>query len=85
MEILKKIWDAISGFFGGSDISLKVENEVRKNIIKGENNGPIINGDVDKSIVTGSYSNVRVGADIQVSEEEPLDQEQGGLWLKLSD
>lgn len=82
MEFLKKIWDAISGLFGGSDISLKSKKEVRKNVIKGENNGPIINGNVDKSIVTGSHSNVRVGADIQVSKEEPSDQEEGGLWLR---
>ena len=36
MEFLKKIWDAISGLFGGSDISLKSKKEVRKNVIKGE-------------------------------------------------
>lgn len=82
MELLKKIWDAISNLFSGNDISTKTEKNVRKNIVRGSVNGPQFQGNVKNYIIASDNSNVKVGPDIRVSKEEPTDQDAGDIWFE---
>lgn len=71
MEWLGKIFNAIRGFFSRKNISIESNKDTRKNIIKGDNNGIVVNGDM------------KVGSAIKVSEEEPEDQDEEDMWLKI--
>lgn len=82
LSLLKKVWDKISEFFGGGDMSVNTKKDIQKNTVKGDNNGSIIQGDVNNSIIAEPGSSVKIGADIKISREEPTDQETDGIWLK---